>query len=211
MHAENQRPPGGRGAARRFLVVRKLFPDGLPPSSRVRHSRSDTARGAGKTRAPQTVDKSIWGGLEGQQALQSGFVSPGFAGRAGSLRPWAQTFLKLLAKKAAAGGLFRQADAPTAIWLSGRCLYQETGSPHTAVHPLRLWALFLRKAASALGQRRSLGPVPGSQSAAPAAGMTAGAALRYYLRIFCRCFITRLAATPVTAPVIRPATISTAM
>ena len=42
--------------------------------------------------------------------LQSGFVSPGFAGRAGSLRPWAQTFLKHLAKKATAGGLFRQPE-----------------------------------------------------------------------------------------------------
>ena len=50
----------------------------------------------------------------------TGHTLPSGAGRAGSLRPWAQTFLKLLAKKAAAGGLFRQADAPTAIWLSGR-------------------------------------------------------------------------------------------
>ena len=168
-------------------------------------------RAPGQPARRSTCLKPIWGGLEGPQVLQSEFVSPGFAGRAGSLRPWAQTFLKLLAKKAAAGGLFRQADAPTAIWLSGRCLYQETGSPHTAVHPLRLWALFLRKAASALRQRSAPGPVSGSQSAAPAIIPAAGAALRYHLRIFCRCFITRLAATPVTAPVIRPATISTAM
>ena len=60
----------------------------------------------------QIVDKSFSGGLEGPQALQSGFVSPGFAGRAGSLHPWAQTFLKLLAEKAGAGGLFRQAKGP---------------------------------------------------------------------------------------------------
>ena len=58
----------------------------------------------------QTADKYFSGGLEGPQALQSGFVSPGFAGRAGSLRPWAQTFLKHLAEKAAVGGLFRQTE-----------------------------------------------------------------------------------------------------
>ena len=106
----------------------------------------------GGPQAAQTADKLFPGGLEGPQALQSGFVSPGFprslnrrggrwprpplvslptfrslchrrwqqptgltlpsgAGRAGSLRPWAQTFLKLLAEKAAEGGLFRQAEA----------------------------------------------------------------------------------------------------
>ena len=59
---------------------------------------------------PQTADKHFPGGLEGPRALQSGFVSPGLAGRAGSLRPWAQTFLKHLAKKAAIGGLFRQTE-----------------------------------------------------------------------------------------------------
>ena len=59
---------------------------------------------------PLSVSKNLSGGLEGPQALQSEFVSPGFAGRAGSLRPWAQTFLKLLAEKAAAGGLFRQTE-----------------------------------------------------------------------------------------------------
>ena len=74
---------------------------------------------------PQAADKHFPGGLEGPQALQSGFVSPGFAGRAGSLRPWAQTFLKHLAKKAAIGGLFRQtvggmAEAmPPSLFLSG--------------------------------------------------------------------------------------------
>ena len=106
----------------------------------------------GGPHAAQTADKLFPGGLEGPQALQSGFVSPGFprslnrrggrwprpplvslptfrslchlrwqqptgltlpsgAGRAGSLRPWAQTFLKHLAEKAAEGGLFRQAKA----------------------------------------------------------------------------------------------------
>ena len=142
----------------------------------------------GGPQAAQTADKLFPGGLEGPQALQSGFVSPGFprslnlrggrwprpplvslprkyrrsarcraqplylltpsgrfatfggnspqgwrflsahlrvalrfaqqptgltlpsgAGRAGSLRPWAQTFLKHLAEKAGAAGLFRQA------------------------------------------------------------------------------------------------------
>ena len=41
----------------------------------------------------------------------TGLTLPSGAGRAGSLRPWAQTFLKLLAEKAAADGLFRQAEA----------------------------------------------------------------------------------------------------
>ena len=59
---------------------------------------------------PQTVKKPIWGGLEGPQVLQNEIVSPGFAGRAGSLRPAAQTFLTLLAKKAGADGLFRHAE-----------------------------------------------------------------------------------------------------
>ena len=112
------------------------------------HSRKKEAA----RRPPQTADKLFPGGLEGPQALQSGFVSPGFprslnrrggrwprpplvslptfrslchlrwqqptgltlpsgAGRAGGLRPWAQTFLKHLAEKAAEGGLFRQAEA----------------------------------------------------------------------------------------------------
>ena len=43
----------------------------------------------------------------------TGLALPSGAGRAGSLRPWAQTFLKLLAEKAAAGGLFRQTDGRT--------------------------------------------------------------------------------------------------
>ena len=43
--------------------------------------------------------------------VPTGHTLPSGAGRAGSLRPWAQTFLKLLAEKAAAGGLFRQAEA----------------------------------------------------------------------------------------------------
>ena len=61
---------------------------------------------------PQAVKKPVWGGLEGPQALQNEIVSLGFAGRAGSLRPpWAQTFLKILAEKAGAGGLFRHAEA----------------------------------------------------------------------------------------------------
>src|SRR5699024_10118387 len=67
--------------------------------------------------AVQTADKHFPGGLEGPQALQSGFVSPGFAGRAGRLRPWAQTFLKHLAKKAAIGGLFRQTESPRRMHL----------------------------------------------------------------------------------------------
>ena len=60
--------------------------------------------------AGSDCQKNLSGGLEGPQALQSEFVSPGFAGRAGSLRPLAQTFLKHLAEKAAAGGLFRQTE-----------------------------------------------------------------------------------------------------
>ena len=44
--------------------------------------------------------------------VPTGHTLPSGAGRAGSLRPWAQTFLKLLAEKAAAGGLFRQAARP---------------------------------------------------------------------------------------------------
>ena len=36
-------------------------------------------------------------------ALQNVFVSPGFAGRAGSLRPWAQTFLTPAAARRAGG------------------------------------------------------------------------------------------------------------
>ena len=59
---------------------------------------------------PQAVKKPVWGGLEDPQALQNEIVSHGFAGRAGSLRPWAQTFLKLLAEKAGAAGLFRHAE-----------------------------------------------------------------------------------------------------
>ena len=42
----------------------------------------------------------------------TGLTLPSGAGRAGSLRPWAQTFLKHLAEKAAVGGLFRQTDPP---------------------------------------------------------------------------------------------------
>ena len=51
--------------------------------------------------------KTISGGSEGPRALRSEFVSPGFAGRAGSLRPWAQTIPKHLSEKIAAGELFR--------------------------------------------------------------------------------------------------------
>ena len=49
----------------------------------------------------------------------TGLALPSGAGRAGSLRPWAQTFLKLLAEKAAAGGLFRQAEIPDTLLFQG--------------------------------------------------------------------------------------------
>ena len=53
-------------------------------------------------------------GRFGPSAQQpTGLALPSGAGRAGSLRPWAQTFLKHLAKKAAASGLFRQAACPS--------------------------------------------------------------------------------------------------
>ena len=45
------------------------------------------------TSGPLRLSKTLSGGLEGPQVLQNVFVSPGFAGRAGSMRPWAQTFL----------------------------------------------------------------------------------------------------------------------
>lgn len=45
-------------------------------------------------------------------ALQNEFVSPDFARQAVSLRSRAQTFLKHLSEKVAAGELFRQAERP---------------------------------------------------------------------------------------------------
>ena len=52
------------------------------------------------------LSKSLFGEVWRATALQNEIVSPGFAGRAGSLRPAAQTFLTLLAKKAGADELF---------------------------------------------------------------------------------------------------------
>ena len=50
----------------------------------------------------------------------TGLTLPFGAGRAGSLRPWAQTFLKHLAEKIAAGELFRQPERPlTAAFFDG--------------------------------------------------------------------------------------------
>ena len=92
------------------LLNHSHFPDGrahgfaaplrvaLPPSVATAHRAGASLRATGHT-LPSVP-------------LQSGFVSPGFAGRAGSLRPWAQTFLKHLAEKAAVGGLFRQTEPP---------------------------------------------------------------------------------------------------
>ena len=46
------------------------------------------------------------------------------------LRPWAQTFLKLLAEKAAAGGLLRQAEKPLSSFSGQRlCLFSAHAAP----------------------------------------------------------------------------------
>ena len=56
----------------------------------------------------QTVDESYRVVSEGPQSLRFLFVSPGFAGRAGSFRACAEIFRQYLAEKIAKGELFRQ-------------------------------------------------------------------------------------------------------
>ena len=74
--------------------------------------RRDKKKGAaGMICRRRHSQKSQWGGLEDPQVRQSEFVSPGFAGRAGSLRPWAQTFLKHPAKKIGVSRAFPTHDS----------------------------------------------------------------------------------------------------
>ena len=76
-----------------------------PASAGFRPPRAEIS---GRTHGSRKAVNAV-GGLEGPKVLQSEIVSPGFAGRAGSLRLWAQTFRKPLAEKIAEGELFRHA------------------------------------------------------------------------------------------------------
>ena len=76
-----------------------------PASAGFRPPRAEIS---GRTHGSRKAVNAV-GGLEGPKALQSEIVSPGFAGRAGSLRLWAQTLRKPLAEKIAEGELFRHA------------------------------------------------------------------------------------------------------
>ena len=79
-----------------------------PPSPR----KSGKKRGAaGMICRRRHSQKAQWGGLEDPQGRQSEFVSPGFAGRAGRLRLWAQTFLKHPAKKIGVSRAFPTHDS----------------------------------------------------------------------------------------------------
>ena len=78
----------------------------------ARPRRAGTKKGAaGMICRRRHSQKAQWGGLEDPQVRQSEFVSPGFAGRAGSLRPWAQTFLKHPAKKIGVSRAFPTHDS----------------------------------------------------------------------------------------------------
>ena len=124
-------PHGGGG--RRFAFGGRAFRvplRGCVRSRRGRRVAAPTARGMGagllRFRYAQAFrvghkKRGLWhaaahtggarsphqpsGGSEGSRALRAVFVSPGFAGRAGSLRLWAQTFLTPLpARESSEGG-----------------------------------------------------------------------------------------------------------
>ena len=81
------------------------------PETPVRAAPGQKKGAAGMICRRRHSQKAQWGGLEDPQVRQSEFVSPGFAGRAGSLRPWAQTFLKHPAKKIGVSRAFPTHDS----------------------------------------------------------------------------------------------------
>ena len=107
-HAKKRRP------TRPPQIADKPFSGGLegPPALQSQFvspgfPRSLNLRG-GRWPRPPLVSLPTFGSLCHLRWQQpTGLTLPSGAGRAGSLRPWAQTFLKHLAEKAAAGGLFR--------------------------------------------------------------------------------------------------------
>ena len=107
---QESRPPAARAVtdpgARPVLALPRPIPDGPPPLSGANKGgkRVPPPPKQGPQPDPPFL-REVWRAA----ALQSAIVSPGSAGRAGSLRPWAQTFLKHWRKKIAAGELFRHA------------------------------------------------------------------------------------------------------
>ena len=127
-----------------------------------------------------------------------GLALPSGAGCAGSLRPWAHTFVKVLAEKASAGGLFRQTDAGPigpafllcrmALAALFQCDAQGVGEVHLigANHAFRLfhigiigWGGFIPM--GIVRQKRSQTDAPGQLARDRNEGKAKGEVLRAFL------------------------------